>query len=68
MAYFLGRTVRGGKRLGFAALSGILTALLIHSLVAAFGLSALLATSAAAFEAVKLVGCAYLIWLAVHRA
>ena len=65
MAYFLGRTVRGGKRLGFAALSGTLTGLLIHALLAAFGLSALLKASATGFEAVKLVGCAYLIWRAV---
>jgi threonine/homoserine/homoserine lactone efflux protein len=65
MAYFLGRTLRGGRRLGFVALLGTLTGLMVHALLAAFGLSALLAASASAFEAVKIAGCAYLIWLAV---
>jgi threonine/homoserine/homoserine lactone efflux protein len=66
MAFFLGRTVRGGTRLGFVALSGALTGLLFHALLAAFGLSALLAASAPAFEALKIAGCGYLIWLGVH--
>jgi threonine/homoserine/homoserine lactone efflux protein len=66
MAFFLGRTARGGKRLGFVALSGGLTRLLFHALLAAFGLSALLAASATAFETLKIVGRGYLIWLGVH--
>jgi len=66
MAFFLGRTARGGKRLGFVALAGALTGLMFHALLAALGLSALLAASSTAFEALKVVGCAYLIWLGLQ--
>lgn len=66
MAFFLGRTLQGGRRLGFIALSGTLTGLLCHVLLAAFGLSRLLAASAVAFEILRLIGCAYLLWLAVQ--
>ena len=37
---------------------------MLHSLLAAFGLSALLAASATAFGVLKIAGIAYLLWLA----
>ena len=37
----------------------------MHSLLAAFGLSALIAASPAVFLALKIVGALYLLWLAV---
>lgn len=66
MALFLGQAVTAGRLRGFAAMLGVTTGVLIHSLLAAFGLSALLAASAPAFAAVKIVGVAYLIWLAIE--
>ncbi|WP_342240921.1 LysE family translocator [Inquilinus sp. OTU3971] len=66
MAFFLGRTARGGRRLGFLALLGALTGLLCHALMAALGLSTLLASSAAAFMTLKIVGCGYLLWLGLQ--
>ena len=65
IAFILGQTVRGGRRSGFAAMFGIWTGAFGHVLMAAAGLSAVLATSALAFSLVKWVGAAYLIWLGI---
>ncbi len=64
MALFLSRTVAGGRPHGFAALAGAMTGLLVHTFAAALGLSALLAASARAYDAVKLAGALYLVFLA----
>jgi len=65
IAFILGQTVRGGRKSGFAAMFGIWTGAFGHVLMAAAGLSAVLATSAIAFSVVKWVGAAYLIWLGI---
>lgn len=61
--YILGRSLTQGRSAGVASVLGISTGSLIHTLAAAFGLSAFLATSASAFLVVKLVGAAYLVYL-----
>lgn len=66
MAFILGQTFRGGKVKGFAAMGGIWLGAACHALVAAFGLSAVLMTSASAFLIVKWVGAVYLIWLGIQ--
>ncbi|HEY1941561.1 MAG TPA: LysE family translocator [Roseiarcus sp.] len=63
MALFLSRTLGGGRVHGFAAIAGAMTGILIHTCAAALGLSALLAASARAYDAVKLAGAVYLIYL-----
>ncbi|CAM3686839.1 LysE family translocator [Roseateles saccharophilus] len=64
MAYTVASTLRGGWRQGVAAAIGIMAGCVLHTLAAAFGLAALLATSAEAFTVVKLVGAAYLLYVA----
>ena len=66
MTLFLGQTINGGRARGFASMLGATAGLLLHSMLAAFGLSALLVASATAFTAIKIVGAGYLLWLAVQ--
>ncbi len=63
MAFMLGQTANKGRKAGFAALFGSLSATLLHAIMAAVGLSAVLATSALAFSIIKWAGAAYLVWL-----
>jgi threonine/homoserine/homoserine lactone efflux protein len=65
MTLFLGQTLTGGRARGIAAYLGASTGLVVHTMLAAFGLSALLAHSATAFGVLKIAGCAYLVWLAI---
>jgi threonine/homoserine/homoserine lactone efflux protein len=60
----LTRTLQHGVRAGLATALGVSAGCVLHALAAAFGLAALLATSALAFGAVKWAGAAYLLWLA----
>jgi len=65
IAFIIGQTVRGGRKAGFAALGGIWLGAFGHVLMAAAGLSAILATSATAFSIVKWAGAAYLLYLGI---
>lgn len=60
------RTVQGGRKVGVATGLGIASGDLIHTLSAALGLSAILMTSAIAFNLVKFAGACYLIYLGVR--
>lgn len=61
--YIIARSVRGGRRAGLVSALGAGSGGLVHVAFAAVGLSALLASSAAAFAVVKWLGVAYLVWL-----
>jgi threonine/homoserine/homoserine lactone efflux protein len=64
--YIVGKSVSQGRRAGVLSVLGISTGCLVHSFAAAFGLSALLATSSRAFVVVKFIGAAYLAYLGVQ--
>jgi len=65
--YIVTRSIDQGRRAGLVSMLGVHVGTLVHVGAAAAGLSALLAASALAFSAVKLLGAAYLVYLGVRR-
>lgn len=63
--FIVSRSLAHGWRAGCVAALGIGSGVIVHVLAAAFGLSALLATSATAFTVIKMAGAAYLLYLGV---
>ncbi|MEO0328597.1 MAG: LysE family translocator [Pseudomonadota bacterium] len=66
MTLFLGRAITQGRAAGMAAMLGASTGIIVHTLLAAFGISALIQASPTAFLVLKVVGALYLLWLAVQ--
>ena len=64
--YVLTRSLKGGRYEGYTSSLGTAVGGLFHVVAAAFGLSAILATSAVAFHLVKYLGAAYLIYLGIR--
>ena len=67
MLLSLSRGLTQGRSAGFAHALGVGLGIMAHSLLAGFGVSALLTASETAFWAMKLVGGAYLIYLGVQQ-
>ena len=65
--YVVGRSIDQGRRAGIASMIGIESAEVVHVFAVAFGLSALLATSAQALDVLRYGGAVYLIVLGVKR-
>ena len=63
--YIVGRSLAQGRLAGLWSVAGIMSGVLVHTMLAALGLSTLLATSALAFSIVKYAGAGYLVWLGV---
>lgn len=59
--------VRHGYWAALTAILGLQTAILIHLLIVALGLGALLAASETGFFVLKFVGAAYLLWLGIQK-
>ena len=64
VAFILATTLRGGRRTGLAATAGVESGYLVHVVGAVVGISAVIAASAELFTAVKVVGAAWLLWMA----
>jgi threonine/homoserine/homoserine lactone efflux protein len=65
--YIVARSVEGGRTAGLVSVLGVQTGALVHIAFAALGISAILASSAAAFSVVKWLGAGYLVWLGLKR-
>ena len=65
--YIVTRSVDQGRAAGLASVCGVHVGTLLHVDAAALGLSALLVSSATAYDTVRWLGAAYLVWLGVRR-
>ncbi len=65
LIFVLTKGIGGGKKVGLVSAAGVASGILIHTLFAALGLSAILQASSVAFTLVKVVGAGYLIYLGV---
>jgi len=63
VVYVVARSIHQGRRAGLASVVGIHVGTLVHIAAATLGLSALIASSAVAFTAVKIAGAVYLVGL-----
>jgi threonine/homoserine/homoserine lactone efflux protein len=64
--YIVSRSIGQGRAAGLVSAGGIATGTLFHVAAATLGLSALLRSSALAFQFVKYLGAAYLIYLGIR--
>jgi threonine/homoserine/homoserine lactone efflux protein len=63
--YVVTRTIALGRGAGFASASGLASGAVVHVVLAATGLTALMAATPALFDVVRWIGAAYLIWLGI---
>ncbi len=64
MTFFMSKTLTQGRKAGVIAILGATSGIMVHAVLAAIGISALLAASGFAFQILKLVGAFYLGYLA----
>ncbi len=65
--YIVARSIDQGRMAGMVSTLGVAAGSCLHIIAAALGISVLLASSAIAFNVVKLIGAAYLIYLGVRK-
>jgi threonine/homoserine/homoserine lactone efflux protein len=63
MACILASSLGGGRRAGLAAVGGVATAAVVHVTIGAFGIAAILAAMPSLFNALLVVGAAYVAWI-----
>jgi threonine/homoserine/homoserine lactone efflux protein len=65
--YIVSRSIDQGRSAGLASMFGITSGTIVHVTLATVGLSSLILASRIAFDAVRFVGAAYLVFLGVRR-
>jgi threonine/homoserine/homoserine lactone efflux protein len=63
MAFVLASSLTNGRRAGFAAVAGMVVGGFAHTVMSALGVGLLLKLFPAAFNAMLLAGCAYVMWM-----
>lgn len=66
IVFIAGTALGRGRRAGMAAAVGVELATLVHGLIAAAGLAALVAAVPVALTGIRLAGAAYLAWLGIR--
>src|SRR4029077_7099463 len=66
VTYVVSRSIGHGRAAGLVSVTGIVVGTLLHVAAATLGLSALLASSALAFQFIKYLGAQYLIYLGIR--
>lgn len=66
MTLWISRSLRDGRSTGLMTLAGTSFGISIHTMLVAFGISALIVASPTAFTILKTGGAAYLLWLAIQ--
>src|SRR6476469_4093562 len=66
MLYVAARSTSQGSKAGILSSLGIMAGCMVHIFAAVFGLSAIIARSAFAFDIIKYIGAAYLIYLGIR--
>jgi threonine/homoserine/homoserine lactone efflux protein len=64
MIYLISRSITQGRIAGLISLGGVALGFVVYMLCAAFGITALLFAVPYAYDALRLAGAAYLLWLA----
>lgn len=67
VVYIVARSIEQGRRAGLVSMLGVQTGACVHVAAAALGVSAIIASSAAAFSVVKYAGAGYLVYLGVQK-
>lgn len=66
MTLMISRALSDGRRAGYFVVIGAISGIFVHTILVAFGLSALVVASPTAFWILKIAGAGYLLWLAVQ--
>jgi len=64
MIYLVSRTISQGREAGYMSLGGVFLGFVIYTLLAVFGITAMLMAVPFAYDALRIGGALYLLWLA----
>ena len=64
MAYLISRSICQGRAAGLVSLGGVALGFVVYMLCAAFGITAIVLAVPYAYDAIRITGALYLLWLA----